>query len=379
MVIDKYKSGMKIIFFIDNLGAGGTQRRFVEHIKGVKSDSNIEFEVVLMSSLCDYREILGLGIKIHYLIRKTKKDLSVFNKFYKICKEFKPDIVHTWESMTSLIAVPACKLLGIKLVNGMVVDTPVIQNISNKYWLRAKLSFPFSTVIIGNSHAGLKAYGASEKKSQCVYNGMALSRFDNLKDPKVVRKEIFGNDIDDIFVVGMVAAFHPRKDYKTLVRVAVKLASLHDNIRFVLVGNGEDLDGIKSGVPDSMLNKIIFLGKRSDVESIVNIFDIGVLLTNTKVHGEGIANSIIEYMALSKPVIATRGGGTNEAVIDNQNGYLVDVGDDAQVVEKIEFLMNNRSEISTLGLIGNKMVHEKFDLKIMTRNYINVYRKVLEN
>ena len=92
----------------------------------------------------------------------------------------------------------------------------------------------------------------------------------------------------------------------------------------------------KVSVPVSLLNKIIFLGKRSNVESIINIFDVGILLTNSKVHGEGISNSIMEYMALGKPVIATRGGGTNEVVIEGENGYLIDPFNEDQLIEKIE-------------------------------------------
>jgi glycosyltransferase involved in cell wall biosynthesis len=369
---------MRILFFIDCLTAGGTERRLMELMKGVKLDANIEFELVVMDREVDYMEVFDLGIKIHYLIRSTKKDLTVFRKFYKICKDFKPDIVHCWESMTVVIAVPACKLLNIKLINGLVVDTPVKQNASNKNWVRGKLTFPFSTIIIGNSNAGLAAYGAPLKKSVCIYNGIDLNRFVNLKEPASMRREIFGDASDDIFVVGMVANFAERKDYKTLIEAAIALTSYNDRIRFVLIGRGPDLEGLKNGVPVSLLSKIVFLGKRSDVESIINIFDVGVLLTNTKVHGEGISNSIIEYMALSKPVIATRGGGTNEVVFDNQNGYLIDVDNKDQLIERIETLMKDKSRVIDLGKKGNQMVHEKFDIKIMTNRYIDIYQKLVK-
>ena len=370
---------MRILFFIDSLTSGGKERRLIELMKGIKLKPNIEFELVVMSHEIHYQEVFNLDITIHYLIRTTKKGLDVFHKFYKICKNYKPDIVHCWDSMTAVIAVPACKLLHIKLVNGMVVNTPVQQNIFNKHWLRAKLTFPFSNIIIGNSNAGLAAYSAPGKKSSCIYNGMDLTRFENLKEPSFIRKEIFGDESDDIFIAGMVAAFEERKDYNSLIKAAITLISYHDNIRFVLIGDGADFNEIKSKVPVSLLSKIIFLGKRSDIESIINIFDIGILLTNTKVHGEGISNSIIEYMALGKPVLATRGGGTNEVVIDNQNGFLLDADNNKdQLIEKIETLMKHKNMMIDLGKKGNQMAHEKFDLKIMTNHYITVYQKLLK-
>jgi len=145
-----------------------------------------------------------------------------------------------------------------------------------------------------------------------------------------------------------------------------------------LIGDGTNFNEIKSEIPISLLNKIVFLGKRSNVESIINIFDIGILLTNSKVHGEGISNSIIEYMALSKPVIATCGGGTNEVIIDNQNGYLIDADNKDQLIEKIESLMNDKTLMNDLGKNGFQMVQEKFDLKIMTGHYITIYQKLMK-
>jgi len=369
---------VKILFFIDRMIAGGKERRLTELMKAFKLNPDIQFELVVLDNEIHYKEVLELSIKVHYLVRKTKKDFSIFRKFYKICKNYKPDMVHCWDSMTAIYAIPACKLLKIKLVNGMVVDTPVNQNIFNRYRLRARLVIPFSNIVIGNSRAGLTAYGVSEKKSACIYNGMNLSRFEHVKDSALIRKEIFGDNNAVFYVAGMVAAFEDRKDYKTLIKAAITLVSKYDHIRFVLVGEGAYFQEIKDSVPQSLLNRIIFLGKRSDVESIVNIFDVGILLTNSEVHGEGISNSIIEYMALGKPVIATRGGGTNELVFDEHNGFLVDAFNAEQVVTSVESLLNNKEISKRFGENGIQTVSEKFDIKKIIPQYLHTYQKLLK-
>lgn len=369
---------MKILFFIDSLCAGGKERRLTELMKGLRLNPEINFEIVIMDKEVHYQQVYNLNINIHFLLRKTKKDLSVFYKFYKICKNYKPDIVHCWDSMTAIISAPACKLLNIKFINGMVVDTPVRQNIFNKIWFRSKLTFPLSDKIIGNSKAGLCAYGAPQNKSFCIYNGMDLNRFENLKDPKEIYNEIFGINNNNIFIVGMVAAFEPRKDHKTFIKGAFSLIESNESIRFVLVGDGSDFITIKNSIPAKYFDKFFFLGKRSDVESVVNIFNVGVLLTNSKVHGEGISNSIIEYMALGKPVIATQGGGTNEAVMDSRNGYLINSHDSDQLVQSIQKLMNEKKLAEKMGAESYDKARNLFDLKIMTENYIQMYQKVLQ-
>jgi glycosyltransferase involved in cell wall biosynthesis len=369
---------LKILFFIDSLRAGGKERRCTELLKSLNNIPSVEFEVVLMNSDVHYKDVFGLNTKVHYLIRKTKKDLSVFSRFYKICKTYKPDIVHCWEGMTATIAAPTCFFQNIKLVNGMVIDTPVKQNILNKDWLRAKLTFPFSDKIIGNSKAGLAAYGAPSKKAVCIYNGIDFNRFNNLKNKSEFQKEILGTD-DNIFIIGMVAAFEARKDYKTLIDAALNLIKSNDSIRFILVGSGKDFPGIKKSVPEEFQDKIIFLGKRTDVESIANLFDIGVLLTNSKVHGEGISNSIIEYMALGKPVIATRGGGTSEAIIENENGYLLNANNSSELVAAIQKLVSNKNTREQFGKKSLQKAREAFDLKIMAKNYITLYQNLLSS
>jgi glycosyltransferase involved in cell wall biosynthesis len=369
---------MKILFFINGLSAGGKERRLTQLMKDLTLNPKIEFELVIMNKDIHYEEVLELNVKIHYLIRKTKKDLSVFPKFYKICVAFEPDIVHCWDSMTAVIAVPCCRLLSILFINGLVVDTPVRQNIFNKDWLRAKLTFPFSHRIIGNSKSGLKAYGAPKNKSSCIYNGIDLKRFENVKDRDIVYDELFGVNTDNLFIIGMVAAFEPRKDYDTFVKSALSMIKANESIRFILVGDGKNFTKIKNKVPLEFSKKIIFLGKRSDVESIVNVFDVGVLLTNTKVHGEGISNSIIEYMASGKPVIATRGGGTNEVVKDNQNGYLINAHDSQQLVQSIQQLIAHKNLLVQFGSKSHEMVHTFFDIKIMTQNYLSMYEQVIK-
>jgi glycosyltransferase involved in cell wall biosynthesis len=368
---------MRILFLIDNLQAGGKERRLTQLLNGLKSEQDIEFELIVMNSEIHYKEVFDLGIRIHYVIRKTKKDISVFSKLYNLFRYYKPDLVHCWDSMTAVYLVPTCKLLNIKIVNGMVIDTPVRQNILNKNWLRARLTFPFSDRIVGNSNAGLRAYRAPADKSVCIYNGLNLARFDNLKDPLVMFREFFNCTTDNLFIAGMVATFDDRKDYRMLISAAVSILSERENIRFILVGDGSDFQNIKSIIPAALSGKIILTGRRSDVESIVNIFDVGVLLTNAKVHGEGISNSLIEYMALGKPVLATRGGGTDEVVIDEKSGFLIEPGDVDQLTQKINFLSENRSILSKMGNEGREIIKNRFDLKIMTRNYVELYKRLI--
>jgi len=367
---------MKVLFFIDSLGAGGKERRLVELMKQLKSGFDVEFELALMNSEIHYKEIFDLGIKIHYLIRKTKKDFSVFKKLYTLCKEYKPDFLHCWDSMTAVYSVPVCKLLHIKLVNGMITDAPIRQNLANKRWLRAKLTFPFSDAIIGNSLAGLRAYHAPRSKSVCIHNGFNFDRLKKIEDSESIRSKF---SIQANYVVLMVGAFEERKDYESYIDAAKLVCDKRSDIEFIAVGEGENFDRISKKIGPSYSHYIKLVGNQLNVESIINISDICVLMTNYKVHGEGISNSILEYMAMGKAVIASLGGGTNEIIEDNRTGFLISPSSPQELSEKIELLVNNIELRRMMGIAGKQRIEDYFSINSMVNKFIQVYKNFLLN
>ena len=363
---------MKILFFINGIYLGGKERRLVELMKEIKLKEQFEFELVVMNPEINYQEIFDLNIKIHYLIRKTKKDLSVFRSFFKIARNYKPDIIHCWDSMTAIYAIPASRFLHIKLVNGMVVDSPSKRNILNKNWFRAKLAFPFSHIIIGNSKAGLEAYGTPLKRSFLVYNGYNFNRNKNLIEDKIIRK---GLNIYTKYIIGMVATFSEYKDYKTYYKAAEIVLRKRNDVTFLSIGNNTDSLGSYELINNQFSDYFRLLGKKSNIESIVNAIDIGVLATFT----EGISNSILEYMSLAKPVIATTGGGTDEIVEDNKTGFLVKSSDAEDLANKMELLLNNADLRNQMGLKGQKKIMNLFSIETMTNKYISLYKYVVNN
>ncbi|MBS1620191.1 MAG: glycosyltransferase [Bacteroidetes bacterium] len=360
---------MKILFFINGLSAGGKERRLVELMKGLNTNPSVHFELVVMSRDIHYKEVFNLNTQIHFLIRNSRRDISIFKRLYVLCKRIRPDILHCWDSMTALYAAPVCKLLKIKLVNGSVIETPVQQNIFNKYWLRARLAFPFSNVIIGNSEAGLRAYRAPRKKSKCFYNGFNFQRIENINQS--VTKESL--KINTSYLVIMVGAFSNRKDYSCYISAATKLCTIRNDVTFIALGDGETFNSVLSKIPEAFKDRIRLLGKQSNVESFIAISDICVLATNSKVHGEGISNSILEYMALAKPVVATEGGGTNEIVVDGKTGFLVKASDAQDLSDKINVLLDNDSLRFSMGHAGKERILQHFSINEMVGKYFSLY------
>ena len=363
------------MYYLDSLARGGKERRFLELLKRVRERDFADVSIILMSRDIQYPEIRDFGYSIDFLLRRSRKDMRIFRDLYRLCLDVKPDIIHTWDSMTSVYAAPVAKLLGIRFVNGMITDSSYKNNIFERGWVRSKFTFPLSDVIVANSNAGLLAYRAPKRKSICVYNGFDPKRTENLPDAVDIKRQFL---IDSPKVVGMVASFSERKDYRSFLSSAVEITRSQRDVTFIAVGDGPELETCKRMVPAEYIGKIKFLGMQRNVESIINIMDIGVLTTNTLVHGEGISNSIMEYMALGKPVVATDSGGTSEIIIDFGTGYIIPPSDVGILTEKIRILLSNNELAKRMGEAGRKRIYEFFTLDSMVEKYFTIYRSLVD-
>lgn len=169
----------------------------------------------------------------------------------------------------------------------------------------------------------------------------------------------------------MVASFSAMKGYDKFVDIAKETNLIKNDVTFLAVGGGIHLERIKKRVLDEQISNVSFTGEVNNVESLVSIADIGVLFSP---YGEGISNSILEYMAMGKPVIANDAGGTKEIVKHEINGYLIT----NETLEEIVGLINHLLKMQKMGEAGRKLIHESFTIKKMGREFESVYHELVD-
>ena len=361
---------MKLLFLIEGLGLGGRQRQVIELLKGLTKRNKIEVRVVILSNNVHYSYIKDVNVTKDFIDRQVRKDPTIFLKLYKICKDFQPDIIHSWESMCSVYAMPVANIFGTKFINGMIRFAPSKLKSFGGLWTRSKITFPWSDVILANSYAGLKSFNVPKQKGYCIPNGFDLTRITNLEASEKIRNKF---KIHTPKVVGMVSRFHIRKDYETFILSARRILQKRKDVTFLTVGDGDTLNRCKKLANGECQKEIKFLGRQKQVEAIVNIFDVGVLAS----YAEGISNSIMEYMALAKPVVATNHGGTGEIVVDKTTGFLVEAKNVEEMAGKIEFLLDNEETAKAMGNVGRERLVKEFGLEKMTDRYIELYQKCM--
>ena len=364
---------MRVLFFLESLYGGGKERRSVELIRYLKEQpEEYDIELVLTEEEIYYEDIHKAGIKIRILKRKGMKyDPGIFIRFYRICRSFKPDLIHAWGKMATFYAIPAKIACGVPLVSSLIADSFKSYSNFSRYYFLLRTNLLFSDIILANSQAGLKAYNIRTSKARVIYNGVRLSRFRLISDPQRVREE-FG--IRTRFIVIMVAAFSHFKDYDLFIDIAKEAKGIRDDVTFLAVGDGIDFNRISKRVDEERLSNVVLSGRQKHVEKLVAVSDIGLLCTKS----EGISNSIIEYMAMGKPVIATDViGGSRELMIDGVTGYCTERNKDL-IIELINRLLDNEGLRFSMGMLGKERIESKFSVGHMGEEFQLLYRDVID-
>jgi glycosyltransferase involved in cell wall biosynthesis len=203
-----------------------------------------------------------------------------------------------------------------------------------------------------------------------------MQRFENLPSVESIKNR-YG--IHTPYMVLMAATFSSHKDYDLFLKVAKLVTTTRDDITFLGAGASDKDDAdfqrmlrLSAGSP-----RIIFRDRISEIEAVMNAADVGILFSNKAVHGEGISNSVIEFMSLKKPVVANDAGGTVEVVRHNKNGYLITKETPAEIATLITGLIDDPEKRSAFGEASKNMINEMFSLEKMGQSFEKVYDEVL--
>lgn len=352
----------------DHLRGGGKERRMVELMKYLtEQQSSYEFLIIMMDGKDEddiaYKYILDCHIPIIYLGGMPR--ISQMKKMYSICKKESIDLIHFWAPVIyGYFLTPIRCLLPVPIISSSI--TSARKQGGNKFWL-CKPSYLLFDKILSNSYQALKINEVPKKKAICIYNGFDPSRSVIKTPAEEIRKRY---NIQTRYIVSMAGEYSFRKDYPLFVRAASKVLEQQPDVTFIAMGSG-DSTPYKTLVPNQHKDRIRFVGRVTDVESVYNASDVVVLATTV----EGVSNAIMEGMALGKPIVSTKGPfvGTEEVVEEGRSGFLTEFHDDKSFADYIIKLLSDEDLRKQMGERGKQIVKEKFSIQQMINGFSKVY------
>ena len=269
-------------------------------------------------------------------------------------------------------AVEAAKELQItsivKVDDAIYEKTTGIKSIQRRVekMINSKTLRTASKVLVSNNDTAkviINEYGVIPEKISIVPNGVELSLFNSSKQ-KNPKKVVFAG------------AMYYHRGLDVLLEAIPKIIRKIPDAKFILLGNGNELEKLKEIVLEKNLeNSVEFKGwiEREKIPENISDASIGIgPLRLTDVTSRALPIKVLEYMAVSLPIIAQKGTLPDDVLVNEKNGYFVDGAED--LAEKISSLLNEPDKINQMGNQSRLMV-QNFSWDHIIKNILEIAQK----
>ncbi|MFH1755376.1 MAG: glycosyltransferase [Candidatus Latescibacterota bacterium] len=373
-----------IVLVISNLEYGGAQGQVVglaNHIDPSRFDVHI-------CSLSDYVPLADRMVdperRLHVITKQWKYDVTVVPRLAMLLHRLKADIVHGYLFDAEIAARLAGRLARTPLIFGSERNTDYL--LKRRQWIAYRLTRGCMDLVVANSNAGARFYcrllGYSPSQCRVIHNGVDTQLF-RPHDERVLRRELGIGDQES--VVGMFASFKKQKNHPLLFGAARHVLQRLPQTRFLLVG--DELYGGMYGSDDykrdmdrlvdelDIRERCLFLGNRHDVDRLYCVCDLTVLPSLF----EGTPNVALESMACGVPVIATQISDNAQIIPDGRAGYLIPLGDEVALCERICQLLEDGARRRQMGQEARAWVESEFSMARMVDKTARVYQDALDS
>jgi glycosyltransferase involved in cell wall biosynthesis len=356
---------IKIIQLIPALGLGGAERVVVDLCKNLDKEKFAVKVACLKSPGESAGDLIAAGIPVELVGGHGWPIALSFFKLIKFLKKEKPDIVHTHLFGADFYGRLAARLAGVKIIVSTEHNLNFAEGFLKK--IAKSLSGRLADEVVAVSQAVkqylIKKEGMPEKKISVIYNGVAEKKF-----------SYPGRDYaaTGVLTIGSVGRLVRQKGFDFLIKA---LSRVPGDWQCLIAGGGRERKKLAELIKLlSLENKVKLIGWEKNTPEFLKKLDIFVLPSRW----EGLGIVILEAGASGLPVIASRVDGIKELISDGQDGLLFAGGDDAELAEKIKFLLANPEERKRLGENLRQKVVANFNADKMAAEYERLYLELLK-
>lgn len=352
---------------------------FIKHIKHL-INNNYKVDVACNIDYPISDELIDCSVRVN-CINFSRNPLNFCNiKAYKQIKKVininKYDIVHVHTPVAAFVTRLALRKNKVKVVytaHGFhfYKGAPIINWLI--YYPLEKIAARWTDVLVTINNEDFKianTFNLRGNGNVFLMHGVGI---DNEQytirefDRNNYRKEL-GIEKDD-FLILVLAELNNNKNHMQLIKSINLIKDKYPNIKVICAGEGPLERSLKDFVKNNNLNdRIKFIGFRKDVKELLYSSDCVGLFSKR----EGLGKCLLEGMVTNNVIIATRTRGPKEIIKDNENGFLVEVGDYEDTAKKIELLYINKKLRDSFIKKSNKIV-EKYLLKNVLKEIEDFY------
>ena len=366
---------MRVLQLISSGGYYGAENMLLNLAQSQKSigcdPCLLLFYNVHQPNVALYERARSRGISVRMLRCEGRADLRAIREIREYIRTDQVDLIHTHGYKADLYGYLAARREAKPIVatcHNWLGGTAAL-GIYNRLDRMALRKFN-GVAAVSNAVAGqLRDARIAENKIHTIANGIDIDKFCGAEPAW------FGSSPDaKEKTIGIVARLDLQKGFEYLLQAIAGLTNSHPDLRLVIVGEGPDQGAIQSMADRlNLIPRIVFAGQRGDMANVYAGFDIFVLPSLN----EGLPMTVLEAMASSRPVIASRVGAIPTVVRDGETGLLVDQKDVVGLRAALDRLLSDPALSSRLAIQGHAWVRRHFTSDAMAENYLRMYESVL--
>jgi len=354
--------------------ATGTNGGAQEHVYSLVTRLNparYDVRVVSLSHGSSVRRLQRAGIEAS-VIDEPDDRLAVLALAEDLAT-FEPEIVHNHMYRAEVVGTKAALHLGEKGCRRPAVISTVhssrVRCVEDRETLRQLTPLMDRLIVVSSAiEQKIADEGRRSVPISLIYNGVDLQRY-NHQQPCCTLHEEYGIDADAP-IVGVVARLEPEKGHRTLLDAWPLVLAAVPNAWLLVVGEGSERDSLEAQADIlGISGRVVFTGRREDVPAVTAALDISVLPSYREAQGL----SVLEAMALSRPVVASAVGGIPEMIEDGVSGLLVPSHDCDALAAAIVRLLTDHPLADTIARRGHDLVHERFCIELMVQAVSDAY------
>ena len=305
-------------------------------------------------------------ISVMALDMRHELDLAAAWRLGSWLRRQRVDILHMHEPHAHSIGLLACLIAPNvrKVVSRRVVFRPVRNLLSRYKYAVPDVRYVAVSEAVRNV---MLDSGITAAAVWTVHDGVDLDRIDAADETVSVFPA-------GARVIGTVGHLDGYKGHRYLLQAMCHVRQVEPKACLVIVGEGRlrtDLEAEATAL--GLRDAVCFTGFRADVLALIRGFEIFVFPSTL----EALGTSVLDAMALRKPVVATRAGGIPESVQHGITGLLVPPGDAHAVAEALCTLLRQPGCGRAFGEAGRRRVEQFFTAERTGAATLEVYRDVL--
>lgn len=325
-------------------------------------------------------------IKPYITLYKLPHTLTFpFSAIYKIVKRQDVEIIHLLNDFSTNAAFASLisRLTDVPFVYtiqgpGTRLSHPLVDTVITVYHHtveRCMVNRARKVILLSKSLiSAAQELGVEENRIAVVPSGIDPHHFDPER-PKVEEKAHLLRhqlEIRDHVVLGYVGRLAPVKGLEVFFSAVKQIQDEHRNITILIVGDGALRKNLEA-VASELKVKTIFTGWKRDTLPYYSLMDIFVLPS----FSEGLANVLLEAMAMKKAVVATEVGGNPDVILNGENGFLVPAGDSKQMASALKRLIKDNNLRARIGTSNRQKIDKCFSWNKTVERIERVYSEAV--